>query len=428
MQDYEDYPATVISHAKGVWLYKKDGAKILDAISSWWVNIFGHGNKFIAREIKKQAKKLEHVIFANYTHESAVRLSEKLSGLFDHRLPKIFFTDNGSSAVEVALKMSFQYRQIVGETRRTRFAYISDGYHGETVGALSVGSLGLYKKIFEPMLMDTLEAPGPDCFRCPYDQKRYTCDAECFEKTRRFLAEHSQVLSAIIIEPILQVAGGMKIYPAIFLKKIRELCSQLNIHLICDEIASGFGRTGKIMASHHAQITPDFVCLSKGLTGGFLPLAAVLTSNEIFEAFYAPYLEHKAFMHSHSYTGNPIATRAACAVMDLFEKTNILKKSLKRGDYIRERAQKFLSHKNVGEIRSIGMVTAIELVKNRKTRESLDGRNRTGYRIYRRAESKGVLLRNLGDVIYFMPPLVIKKKEIDFMVDVAFDSMRKILK
>jgi adenosylmethionine-8-amino-7-oxononanoate aminotransferase len=367
------------------------------------------------------------VIFANYTHESAIILSRSLSALFADKLPKVFFTDNGSSAVEAALKMSYQYWFQKGEIKKKKFIYISGAYHGETLGALAVGALGLYKKVYQPLLMDSLEAPGPDCFRCDFGLVRHSCDAPCFEKTLKVLKENHTSTCAFIIEPLLQAAGGMKMYPPIYLRKVRAACSEWKIHLICDEIASGFGRTGKIMASHHAEITPDFVTLAKGLTGGFLSLAVVLTSEEIFNEFYAPYQDSKAFMHSHSYSGNPIACSAACAVMELFEKMDILSELQVKSSYIRQNVLELVDHKNIGEIRTLGMVTAIELVEQKSEKRPFAWQKRVGYRIYRKAENKGVLLRNLGDVIYFMPPLIIEEKEIDFMTIVAKESIREIL-
>lgn len=425
MHDYEAYPAVPVRRAKGVWLYTEDGKKILDAVSSWWVNLFGHANGRIARAVARQAKTLEHVIFANYTHEPAARLAENLSGLFSGALPRVFFADNGSAAVEVALKMSYHYRVNSGEAKRDAFAFISGAYHGETVGALSVGSLGLYKKVYAPMLMPASEVPGPDCYRCPFGRTRDGCAVECFAGTEKAIRSQER-LSAVIIEPMLQAADGMKMYPAKYLIKLRALTKELGIHLICDEIAAGFGRTGMMMASHHADIVPDIVCVSKGLTGGFLPLSAVLVSDAMYTAFYAPYSEQKAFMHSHSYTGNPIACAAANAVFDIFRESDVLGMIREKGAYIRQRAMALADHPSAGEIRSIGMVTAIELVQDRSAKKPFDG-GRIGYRIYREAEKNGVLLRNLGDVLYFMPPYVISRREMDHMVDTAVRAVRSVL-
>jgi len=427
MQDYEKYPAIHIERGEGVWLYKKNGEKILDAISSWWVNIFGHGNKYIADKIAEQAHNLEHVIFANYTHTPAIELAVHLSKMFDDKLPKVFYADNGSSSIEAALKMSFHYWLNCGKPEKSNFIYISGAYHGETIGALSAGAISLFRKIYEPLLMKTTEAPGPDCFRCPYSKERNSCDAECFAKTEKVLIENHSKTAAVIIEPVVQCAAGMKIYSPVFLRKLRETTKKLGIHLICDEIAVGFGRTGKMMASHHAGIVPDLAVVSKGLTGGFLPLAAILTNDEIYSAFYGTQTE-KAFLHSHSYSGNPIACAAGCAVFDLFEKMDILEKNKITAKNILSNLEDLKNHKHIGEIRNIGMITAIEIVKDKASKKSFEPQKHIGNNIYRLAEKNGVLLRNLGDIIYFMPPYIINEKEINFMTGTAKKSIFEILK
>jgi len=428
MKDYEDYPPIHIDRAEGVWLIKKNGEKILDAISSWWTNIFGHTNSYISGRIKEQIDKLEHIIFANYTHTPAIKLANHLVKLFDGKLPKVFFTDNGSSSVEAALKMSYHYRQNNGNKEKKVFVYLKGAYHGETLGALSVGSIDAYKKIYDPLLPATIEVNGADCYRCPFNLNYQNCNAECFNDALKVIEENHKKLTAFIVEPVVQGAAGMKIYSSLYLKKLRKACDDYDIHLICDEIAVGFGRTGKMMASHHADIIPDFVTVSKAVTSGFLPLAAVLTKDEIYDSFYAPYENLKAFMHSHTYSANPLACSAGCAVFELFDKTDVLNDNIKKGLYIREKALPLLDHKNVGDIRTIGMITAIELVKNKKTKEQFNWKDRVGYKIYRNAEKKGVLLRNLEDVIYFLPPYIINENEIDFMTDTAIDSINEILK
>ena len=428
MMDYEEYPAKRIVKGEGVWLETEDGNKILDAISSWWVNLFGHCNNYIAEKISAQTREIEHLIFANYTHNPAINLAKKLSGLFNDKLPRVFYADNGSSAIEAALKMSYHYWVNMGKKDKNIFCYLGGGYHGETLGALSMGSLGIYKEIYSPLLIKSIELPGPDCYRCPYNLSKTNCNAECFERCVKELNQNKDRISGVIIEPILQAANGMNIYSPNFLKKLREYTEKNQIHLICDEIAAGFGRTGKMMASHHSDIVPDFVTVSKGLTGGFLALSAVLTSEDVYLAFYAPYNEQKAFLHSHSYTGNPIACAAGCAVFDIFEGDDILRTINEKGKQIYNKVLDLQDNNNVGDIRTIGMVCAIELVKDKKNKTSFDWKERIGYKIYREAERKGVLLRNLGDIIYFMPPYIINDKEIDFMTGVAKRSIDEILK
>ncbi|MCX7981820.1 MAG: adenosylmethionine--8-amino-7-oxononanoate transaminase [Syntrophales bacterium] len=424
MKDYEEFPPIIISHGRGAYLFDLEGKPYLDAISSWWVNIFGHGNERINRALKRQVEELEHVIFSHFSHRPAIELAEKLIKIAPSGLNKVFFADNGSSAVEIALKMSFHYHQQVGNSKRTRFAALSNAYHGETLGALSVGDIDLYSRIYRPLLLNTLKIPGPDCFRCPWEKERTNCNVECFSRAEESIKKHSQELCAVIIEPIVQCAAGMKIYPARYLEKLRSLCDREGIHLIADEIAVGFGRTGKMFACEHAKISPDIMCVSKGITGGYLPLSAVLVSEDIYHAFYGDYTELKAFLHSHSYTGNALACACAVETLLMFEEEDVLAQNEKKayfiGELCRERAK---SHPYIGEFRQIGMIAAIELVSNRERKIPFDWTERVGYRIYRLALSKGVILRPLGDVLYFMPPYCIEEKDIEFMIDTAFSSI-----
>jgi len=428
MQDYEEYPVTHIERAEGVWLYKRDGTRIMDAVSSWWISIFGHCNAYIKNRIKEQLDKLEHVIFANYTHTPVIELTQHLVKLFKGRLPKVFFTDNGSSAVEAALKMSYHYWYNKGQPGKTKFVYLKGAYHGETLGALSVGSLDMFKKIYAPLLMqNVIEVPGPDCYRCPYQLTRESCQAECFPAMQQTLEKEHAAIAAVIVEPIIQCVAGMNIYSPVYLEKLRNLCTNTQVHLICDEIASGFGRTGAMMASDLANIVPDLAILSKTITGGFLPMAVIMASNEIYNAFYAPYEARKAFMHSHTYAGNPLACAAACAVFELFNEPEIFSRINVTGTIIREQLLPLLDLPNVGDIRSIGIINAIELVQDKKTKIPLDWKKRTGYQIYRQAEQQGLLLRNLGDVLYFMPPYTINTHEIEYMIKRAHTAIKSVL-
>lgn len=427
MKDHEIYPPIVIQKGKGVWLYDTSGKKYLDAISSWWVNIFGHTRGEIVKAISHQAKKLEHVIFSHFSHIPAIKLAERIVEKAPPGLRKVFFSDNGSTAIEVALKMSFQYHQQQGQNQKKLFVKLKDAYHGETIGALSTSDLDLYKKIFHPLLFPTLTVEGPDCFRCPYQQHRETCQAECFEKMEKtILSSHNQI-AAVIIEPLVQAAAGMKIYPPLYLKKLRKITETYNIHLIADEVAVGFGRTGTFFACEQAEISPDFLCLSKGITGGFLPLGLTLTTEDIYQAFYAEYEKQKAFMHSHSYTGNPLACAAALATLDLFEKTQALRVNKEKAFFLSNKVASsgLLDLPMVGEYRQVGMIGAIELVADKKTKKPFPWQQRTGYQIYRKALELGLLLRPLGDVLYFMPPYVISPKEIEFMVDKSIEAMEK---
>ncbi|HYD41730.1 MAG TPA: adenosylmethionine--8-amino-7-oxononanoate transaminase [Anaeromyxobacter sp.] len=422
MKDYEDFPPIVVERGEGAWLVAEDGTRYLDAVSSWWTNLHGHGNARIAAAIARQAAALEHVIFANFTHKPAIRLAEELCALLPPGLARVFFADNGSAAVEVALKMSFQHHQQQGQVRRRRFASLAGAYHGETLGALATGDLDLYSAVFRPLMMDTLRVPGPDCYRCPVGKTRDTCAAECFGPMEQALEEHGDTLCAVIVEPLVQCAAGMRIYPPVYLRRLREATARRGVHLVADEIAVGFGRTGRMFALEHAGIVPDLVCLSKGITGGFLPLSAVVTNEEIYRSFYADYVELKAFMHSHSYTGNPIACAAALENLAIFREEGVLARVAARGATLARLAREaFAGLDFVGEYRQLGLVGAVELVEDRAARRGFDWRLRAGYRAYRRALARGVLLRPLGNVLYFMPPYCVTDAELGRMVEVARD-------
>lgn len=428
MKDYEDLKPIIIDHGKGVFLYDKNGKEYIDIISSWWCNLLGHCNPKINKAIKRQLDRLEHVVFANFSHEPAITLCEELSKVVPKGLTKFNFSDNGSSAVECALKMSFQYQYQIGNTKKTRFMCLSEGYHGETIGALSVGSMDLYAKIYNPMLMDVIHIEAPDCYRCPYDKKRESCHTECFEHAEKAFREYADETCAMIIEPLLQGSAGMRIYPAIYLNRLRELCNRHNVLLIADEIATGFGRTGKMFAFDHAGVSPDIMCISKGLTGGYMPMAITITTDKIYDAFYAEYSEGKAFMHSHTYSGNPLGCSAALVVLKTLQEDRILEVASEMADYLNKKLCEALQgHKNIGEIRHIGLINAMELVTDKEKKTGFDSSLRMGYRIYKKALEKGLILRPLGNVLYFNPPLIINEAEINKSVEICTAAISDIL-
>lgn len=428
MKDYEELPPIVIDHGKGMYLYDINGNRYVDVISSWWCNLLGHCNPVINEAVKKQIDSLEHVIFANFTHKQAIRLCERLAKILPEGLCKFNFTDNGSSAIEAAMKVSFQYHEQTGNPQKTKYMALTEAYHGETIGALSAGDCDLYTKLYKPILMDIVRIEGPDCYRCPYGKNRENCKCECAQKAEVQFEKYGNETAAIIVEPLLQGSAGMKVYPPLYLRKLRELCDKYNVHLIADEIATGYGRTGKMFAFEHAGVSPDIMCLSKGLTGGYMPMALFITTQKIYDAFYDEYNTGKAFMHSHTYSGNPLACSAANAVLDIMEDGSVLKKANENAIYFNNIIKdKFSMHKNVGDIRHIGLINAIELVKNKKTKEPFDSKLRIGYQIYKKALKKGVLLRPLGDVIYFNPPLIIEKADMDFVTDTALECLNEIL-
>lgn len=443
MKDYETLPPIVVERGQGINLYDINGKCYKDVISSWWCNLLGHCNPRINEAVKKQIDTLEHVIFANFSHKTVITLCQELMKVLPKGLCKFNFADNGSSAIEMALKMSFQYHYQTGNSQKKRFMALSDAYHGETLGALAVGGVDLYSELYKPIMMDVLRVEAPDCFRCPYGKCRDNCNCECFKKAEELFAQYGDETAAIIVEPLLQGSAGMKIYPPLYLKKLRSLCDKYNVHLIADEIATGYGRTGKMFAFDHAAelsvgsadsnknaftISPDIMCLSKGLTGGYMPMAIAITTQEIYDAFYDDYLKGKAFMHSHTYAGNPLACSAAVEVLKILKDEQIIEKANVRAKYFNQIIkEKFLPLENVGEVRSIGLINAIELIKNKETKEPLDYTKRTGYQIYKKALEKGVLLRPLGDIIYFNPPLIIEEPDMDFVTDVALECTKEIL-
>jgi len=411
MKDHETLPLIPIKSGKGVYLYDFDNNAYIDAVSSWWVNLFGHTNETINKKVKDQIDKLEHVLLAGFTHEPAIELAHRLVKITPSELQKVFFVDNGSSAVEAALKMSYHYHLNLGE-RKPVFLSLTNSYHGETIGALSVGDVSLYKETYEQLLISNRQVPVP---------KDQTKDAskDALAVLEDVLKEQSDEISALILEPLIQGAGGMHMYHHSYLSGARELTKKYNVHLIADEIMTGFGRTGKMFAFDHTDISPDFMTLSKGLTGGYLPLSVVMTTDNIYNAFYCDYNEYKAFLHSHSYTGNPLACAAALATLDIFENNNVITENSKKSKYIYSKLEKFSLLSNVKEFRQQGMVAAVEL-------KGYEAKDRVGLEIYKYALTQGVLLRPLGHVIYFMPPYTISYKEIDKMIEVAYNGIKRL--
>ena len=424
MKDHESVPLIPIKSGQGVWLEDFEGKRYLHAISSWWVNIFGHANPVINQAVKQQLDTLEHVILGGFTHEAAVTLAEKLVEITPPGLDKCFYADNGSSAVEVALKMSFHYWRNIGKTQKNQFITLENSYHGETLGALAVGNVALYKETYAPLLMDVITVPGPDCYHREIGETWQDYSIRRFADMERTLAKHADSVCAVIIEPLVQCAGSMRMYHPVYLTMLREACDRYGVHLIADEIAVGFGRTGTLFACEQAAISPDFICLSKGLTGGYLPLSAVLTSDRVYRAFYDDYQNLTAFLHSHSYTGNALGCRAALATIGLFQQQDVLGNNRRLAAVMAKAVERFQDHPNVSEVRQTGMIVAIELVRNKQTREAYPWQQRRGLRVYQYALGRGVLLRPLGNVIYFMPHYVITEQEIALMIEVAWQGIQ----
>ena len=424
MKDYEELPPIIIKKAEGIYLEDEKGKKYMDCVSSWWVNLFGHCNKRINKAVKEQIENLEHILFVNFSHKPAVELAERLYKLTPKGIEKFLFADNGSSSIEMALKLSFQYHAQIGYPDKKRFISLTDGYHGETLGALGVGDIDIFTKTYYPLIKEGIKAKSPDCFRCPFGKHRESCNAECFEDMEKIIEKNHREISAVIIEPVVQGAGGMKIYSPFYLKKLRKITEKYNINFIADEIAVGFGRTGKMFAVEHAEISPDIMCMAKGISAGYYPMSVIGITNKIYEAFYEDYLKGKSFLHSHTYSGNPIGCRIVVEVLKIFEEEKILEVIEKKGEYLRKKVlETFKDCEYIGEYRQIGFIGALEFLKNKKTKENFPKEYRAGYEVYKIALKNGVILRPLGNVIYFMPPYIITEKEIDIMTETCRKSI-----
>ncbi len=431
MKDHEFLPMIPIRRGQGVWLEDFEGKRYLDAISSWWVNIFGHANAHINAAISRQMSELEHVLLAGFTHEPVIRLSEKLVEITPAKLERVFFTDNGSSAVEVALKMSFHYwlnkEGLAGggpsKPRRTKFINLSNSYHGETLGALAVGDVSLYKDTYEPLLMQPITVPSPDSYHREAGESTADYAVRQFAAMEETLQQHAGEVCAVIVEPLVQVAGNVRMYDAVYLKMLRAACDQHDVLLIADEVAVGFGRTGTLFACEQAGISPDFICLSKGITGGYLPLAAVLTTDTVYQAFYDDYENLSAFLHSHSYTGNALGCSAALATLELFEQRDVMKDNQVLAKKMADSVAELVDHPHVSDVRQCGMILAIEMVADKASKTPYPWQQRRGLHVYEHALEKGVLLRPLGNVVYFMPPYVINEDEITLMARTAIEGI-----
>ena len=417
-------PLVPIRRGRGAWLEGVDGTRYLDAVSSWWTNLFGHAEPRIADAIAAQARELEHVIYAGFSHEPGLRLAEALVAKAPAGLTRVFYGDNGSAAVEIALKMSFHSHANRGDARRTRFIALGNGYHGETLGALSMADIPLYRRVYAPLLLEPLFAPSPDAYEAEPGESAEACALRRADQLEALFAAHEGQVCALILEPLVQCAGGMRMHHPAYLRRAREICSAHGAHLIADEIAVGFGRTGTLFACEQTGVSPDFLCLSKGLTGGFLPMSAVLATTAVYEAFLDDSRE-RAFLHSHSYTGNPLGCAAALASLAIFDSDDVLARNRVRAARMTQLAAPLASHPNVAQVRQTGMVLAFELAADAAARTPYPAADRRGLRAYRHALSRGVLLRPLGDVLYWMPPYCVGEEELTHLADVTATAIEE---
>jgi adenosylmethionine-8-amino-7-oxononanoate aminotransferase len=432
MKEWIDENPVIIAEGRDCFIKDIYGRWYLDGVSSLWVNIFGHRKKEIDDAIKEQLDRIAHSTLLGLSSVPAITLAEKLVQLVNSSfsrhpssLAKVFYSDNGSTAVEVGLKMAFQYWKHKGAEGKHTFVSLQNAYHGDTIGAVSVGGVEIFHKTFGPLLFKTYKAPSPYCYRCELCREYPDCKLACLDKMEEILKAHSDEIAALIIEPLIQAAGGMITSPPGYLKGVRELCDKYGILMIADEVATGFGRTGKMFACEHEEVVPDIMCLSKGITGGYMPLAVTLAKDNVYNAFLGEFKDLKTFFHGHSYTGNPLACAAAIACLDLFEKEEVLQNLRGKIDVLEGWLKELLKMPHVGDVRNAGMMAGVELVRDKATKEPYDWAMKMGWKVAYHARENGVFIRPLGNVIVIMPPLSISEENLMQLLKVIGSSIAK---
>ncbi len=425
MQEYAVSNPVIIERGEGVYLYDTDGRRYMDAFSSVWCNVHGHGVPEIDQAIKDQLGQVGHSTLLGLSNVPATQLAERLVDLAPEGLDHVFYSDSGATAVEIALKMAFQYWHQRPDPRpeKTKFLHLTDSYHGDTVGAVSIGGIDRFHKIYGPLLFDSIAVPAPHSYRCSFCADAATCNKGCIQALEETLTRRSDEIAAFFIEPLVQAACGMYVHPEGYLREAARLCREHDVLLIADEVATGFGRTGKMFACDQEEVEPDILCLGKGLTGGYLPIAVTMATRDIYDAFLGDYEEQKTFFHGHTFTGNPIGCAAAIASLDLFETHDILAGLQPKIAHIAERTSELTDHPQVGDIRQLGMILAIELVANKHSHRPYPWEDRVGVQVCDRARENGILIRPLGSTIVLIPPLSVTINEIDIMLDVTFASI-----
>ncbi len=429
----EDEP-TIFVEAQDCFLKDIDGRWYLDGVSSLWVNIHGHRRKEIDEAVCGQLDKVAHSTLLGACNEPSIVLAKRLVDLLNEKLPaeeslsKVFYSDNGSTAVEIAMKIAYQYWQNMGMKEKDTFVSLKEGYHGDTIGAVSVGGVELFHEVYKPLLNKSIQAPAPYCYRCSLGLNHPSCDLACLNEMEKILKESLQRVIAVIVEPLVQCAGGIIVWPEGYLRGLRALCDKYGVLLIADEVATGFGRTGRMFACEHEGVIPDIICLSKGITNGYMPLAVTVVKERIFNAFLGELNERKTFYHGHSYTGNPLACSAALASLDIFYKDQTLENLPPKIELMKDKLSEIAELKNVGDVRQKGMIAGVELVKNRKTKESFPYEEQIGWRVVKAARKAGVWLRPLGDIIVIMPPLVISMENLERLLDVIKECIIEVIK
>jgi len=426
MPGYLKREPIVIASAEGIYLITADGRRLMDGVASMWLNVHGHGRPEIANAVTEQTRKFSHVSIFGQTHGPAAELARRLVEITPAGLNHVFYSDDGATAVEVALKSAFQYAQIKKGTTRTKYLALRHAYHGDTLGAVSVGDIEHFHHTFRPMLFECIHAPSPGCPRCEYDTDMTYCEMPCLEELERVMERHAGQLCAFIMEPIVQGAGGMLIAAEGYLKGARELCTKHGLPLIADEVFVGFGRTGRMFACEHEDVSPDIMCLAKGLTGGTLPLAATLVNDEIYEAFLGDDPKQCTFFHGHSYTANALGCAAALATLDLFEKEHTVAHVRELEKLLEKAAERFRELPHAGNVRFKGLIFAFDVVARKTPVEPYDAALRMGQRVCDAAAERGLLIRPLGDVVYLVPPLVTTEAQLREMLDILYDAVQEV--
>ncbi len=414
----EDEPL-IIERGEGPYLFDTLGRRYLDGVSSLWVNVHGHRKPELDAAVRAQLDRVAHSTLLGLGSVPAIELAARLVAVAPPGLSRVFYSDSGSTAVEIAVKIAFQHWKQRGRPEKCRFLALGEAYHGDTLGSVSVGGMELFHGIFKPLLFDVLRAPPPYCYRCPLGKSRPSCEIACAAEAERIVAAHANELAAVVVEPIVQGAAGMITQPPGYLRRLREACRQNDVLFIADEVAVGFGRTGSLFACTQEGVEPDLLCLAKGLTGGYLPLAATLTTEAVFESFLGPWESDRTFFHGHTYTGNPLACAAALANLDLLERERTVERAAEAGKRLAEALEPLAAHPHVGEIRQRGLMVGIELVADRGSRAPFPRAERRGHRAILEARKRGVILRPLGDVVVLMPPLCLDGAQLDELAHVT---------
>lgn len=428
MSDWGNEEQTIIESGSGSVLTDINGNTFIDGVSSLWVNVHGHRKKEIDGAVAAQLKKIAHSTLLGLSNVPAVLLAEKLIQIAPAGLSRVFYSDNGSTAAEIALKMAFQYWQQKGPEYRSKTGFISlkEAYHGDTLGSVSVGGIDLFHEVYKPLLFDTYTIDSPHCYRCALGKSYPDCRMACADQAEAVMGKHCDETAALIMEPLVQGAAGMLMSPPGYLRRIRELCTKYHILMIADEVATGFGRTGTMFACEQEGVTPDIMAVAKGITGGYLPLAATLTTEDLYRGFLGEYRELRTLFHGHTYTGNPLACAAALASIALFKKERTIARLQPKIALLSKQLKRFEGLKHVGEVRQKGFMVGIELVRQKETKEPYPVEDKIGIRVIKEARNQGLIIRPLGNVIILMPPLSITAAQLKHLTNIAYESIKKV--